>query len=97
MALVILAPVMLAVAIGIVLTMGRPIFFSQERAGFRGRPFTSGSSAPCRSPTFTAVRNLTLVGACKPLPASRSADSLSSSGGRASRSFLSYWPFSVVR
>ena len=39
-ALVILAPVMLAVAIGIVLTMGRPIFFSQERAGFRGRPFT---------------------------------------------------------
>ena len=39
-ALVLLAPVMLAVAIGIVVTMGRPIFFSQERAGFQGRPFT---------------------------------------------------------
>ena len=40
LALIVLAPVMLAVAIGISVTMGRPIFFSQERAGFQGRPFT---------------------------------------------------------
>jgi sugar transferase EpsL len=38
--LTVLAPLILAVAIGIRVTMGRPILFRQERAGRGGRPFT---------------------------------------------------------
>jgi exopolysaccharide biosynthesis polyprenyl glycosylphosphotransferase len=37
--LVVLAPLFLAVSIAILVTMGRPIFFSQERAGLFGRTF----------------------------------------------------------
>ncbi|MFN0253187.1 MAG: sugar transferase [Kofleriaceae bacterium] len=37
--LVVLAPLLLAVSIAILVTMGRPIFFSQERAGLFGRTF----------------------------------------------------------
>jgi sugar transferase EpsL len=39
-ALVILGPVMLALAAAIRVTMGGPILYRQERAGCRGRPFT---------------------------------------------------------
>jgi exopolysaccharide biosynthesis polyprenyl glycosylphosphotransferase len=37
--LVLLSPLLLVVALSILLTMGRPILFIQERAGRRGRPF----------------------------------------------------------
>jgi exopolysaccharide biosynthesis polyprenyl glycosylphosphotransferase len=37
--LVVLAPVFLVTALAILVTMGRPVFFSQGRAGLRGRPF----------------------------------------------------------
>jgi exopolysaccharide biosynthesis polyprenyl glycosylphosphotransferase len=36
---VLLAPLLLLVSVTIVLTMGRPIFYRQPRAGLRGRPF----------------------------------------------------------
>jgi sugar transferase EpsL len=39
-ALTVLSPLMLAVAIGILVTMGVPILYRQERAGRWGRPFT---------------------------------------------------------
>ncbi len=38
-ALVVLAPLMLAVALAILVTMGPPVFFTQERAGLFGRRF----------------------------------------------------------
>lgn len=38
--LVLTAPLMLAAAAMIYLTMGRPVLFRQIRAGYRGRPFT---------------------------------------------------------
>jgi sugar transferase EpsL len=38
--LLILSPVLLAVAIVLRFSMGRPILFSQQRAGLDGRPFT---------------------------------------------------------
>ncbi|MFO0889779.1 MAG: sugar transferase [Isosphaeraceae bacterium] len=38
-ALLLLAPVMAAVAVAIFLEMGRPVFFRQVRPGFRARPF----------------------------------------------------------
>ncbi len=38
--LVAVAPVLGIVALGVRATMGRPVLFRQERAGFRGRPFT---------------------------------------------------------
>lgn len=38
--LVLLAPIALAMAVLIWLTMGRPILFKQSRAGYRGKPFT---------------------------------------------------------
>ncbi len=37
--LVLVSPLFLLVALGILITMGRPIFFSQERAGLFGRSF----------------------------------------------------------
>jgi sugar transferase EpsL len=37
--LIVLAPVMVGVAIGVRITMGRPIFFKQERVGRHGRRF----------------------------------------------------------
>jgi len=40
LALVVLAPVMLVVAIGIRVSLGSPIFFKQERGGRHGRRFT---------------------------------------------------------
>jgi len=38
--LVLLAPVMLGVSLLIFLTMGRPVFFCQTRAGYKGKLFT---------------------------------------------------------
>lgn len=38
--LVVLSPVLLAVAGGVVAAMGRPVFFRQDRPGRHGRPFT---------------------------------------------------------
>ena len=38
-ALLLLSPVMLLVAVTILITMGRPILFSQDRVGYRGRHF----------------------------------------------------------
>jgi sugar transferase EpsL len=38
-ALLLLAPVMAAVAAAVLLLMGRPVFFRQVRPGFRARPF----------------------------------------------------------
>lgn len=37
--LVLLSPIFVATTLAILLSMGRPIFYSQERAGLRGRPF----------------------------------------------------------
>jgi sugar transferase EpsL len=39
-ALVLLSPLLAWIAIAILVTMGRPIFFRQERPGLHGRPFT---------------------------------------------------------
>lgn len=39
LALVLLAPVLAGLALAIWLSMGRPVFFRQERPGFQGRPF----------------------------------------------------------
>jgi len=38
--IILLAPVMLAVALLVLLTMGRPVLFRQQRPGLRGKPFT---------------------------------------------------------
>lgn len=38
-ALVLLAPLMIGLAICILVFIGRPIFFKQQRPGYRGRPF----------------------------------------------------------
>lgn len=38
-ALIVLAPVLLVISAAIALLMGRPVLFTQERIGFRGRPF----------------------------------------------------------
>jgi lipopolysaccharide/colanic/teichoic acid biosynthesis glycosyltransferase len=38
--LVVLAPVALVVALGVLLALGRPVLFSQVRPGLDGRPFT---------------------------------------------------------
>ena len=38
--LIVLAPLMLAVALSILILEGRPVFFFQERSGRKGRPFT---------------------------------------------------------
>lgn len=37
--LVLLAPLLLVVALLVMLTMGRPVLYAQDRAGYRGRPF----------------------------------------------------------
>ena len=37
--LVLLAPLLLIASLAILVTMGRPVFYRQDRAGFRGRPF----------------------------------------------------------
>jgi exopolysaccharide biosynthesis polyprenyl glycosylphosphotransferase len=39
-ALVLLAPLLVAIAIGILIDSGRPVFFRQRRAGIEGEPFT---------------------------------------------------------
>jgi exopolysaccharide biosynthesis polyprenyl glycosylphosphotransferase len=39
-ALVLLAPLLVAIAIGILVDSGRPVFFRQRRAGIEGEPFT---------------------------------------------------------
>ncbi len=37
--LLVLSPLLVVTSLAILITMGRPIFYSQVRAGFRGRPF----------------------------------------------------------
>ena len=37
--LVLVSPILIGAAVAILVTDGRPVFFSQERAGYRGRPF----------------------------------------------------------
>lgn len=39
LALVVLAPLLAALALAVWLSLGRPVFFRQERPGFQGRPF----------------------------------------------------------
>ncbi|WP_254909872.1 sugar transferase [Micromonospora sp. NBS 11-29] len=39
-ALLVAAPIMAAVAVAVLLTMGRPVIFRQQRIGWRGREFT---------------------------------------------------------
>ncbi|HEX6376795.1 MAG TPA: sugar transferase [Allosphingosinicella sp.] len=39
LALLVLAPVMAAVAVAVAVALGRPVLFRQERAGLHGRPF----------------------------------------------------------
>jgi lipopolysaccharide/colanic/teichoic acid biosynthesis glycosyltransferase len=38
-ALILLSPVLLVVALAILVSMGRPVFFRQQRPGYKGRPF----------------------------------------------------------
>jgi sugar transferase EpsL len=38
--IILFAPVMLVVALLVLLTMGRPVLFRQQRPGLRGKPFT---------------------------------------------------------
>jgi lipopolysaccharide/colanic/teichoic acid biosynthesis glycosyltransferase len=66
--LVVLSPVMAAVALVVRFSLGRPIFFRQERPGLHGRPFmivkfrTMRQAEPDGEPTSDAER-LVLVGA----------------------------------
>src|SRR2546430_15457882 len=47
-ALLVLSPLMLAVAIGVRVSMGRPVLFRHRRAGYRGRPLTLLKFRPMR-------------------------------------------------
>lgn len=40
LALLLLSPVLIAIALVVALTMGRPVLFRQQRAGLHGQPFT---------------------------------------------------------
>ena len=39
-AIVVLSPVFVAIAVAVRASLGRPVLFRQERAGLHGRPFT---------------------------------------------------------
>jgi len=51
LALVVLSPVLAWAALGVVVTMGRPILFRQVRPGLRGEPFTIVKFRTMRAPT----------------------------------------------
>ena len=38
--IILVAPVLLVVSLLVLLTMGRPVLFRQQRPGLRGKPFT---------------------------------------------------------
>lgn len=67
-ALVALAPVMAVVALFVLLSLGRPILFAQQRAGLNGVPFTLRKFRTMRHTTDTAgrllpdARRLTAIG-----------------------------------
>src|SRR5262245_46250550 len=48
--LLLLFPVLAAAAIAVFVTMGRPVFFCQERAGLRGKPFRMYKLRTMRAP-----------------------------------------------
>ncbi len=61
-ALVVLSPLVVAVALTILLTLGRPVLFRQQRPGLGGRPFTlykfrtMRPATPGEGPTTDATR-----------------------------------------
>jgi lipopolysaccharide/colanic/teichoic acid biosynthesis glycosyltransferase len=55
LALVLLSPVLLAVALAVGLTMGSPVLFRQQRPGLGGRPFGLVKFRTMRSPRADAV------------------------------------------
>jgi sugar transferase EpsL len=59
MALILLSPLLAWIAIAILMTMGRPIFFRQERPGLHGRPFTILKFRSMRAPHADEVWYLT--------------------------------------
>ncbi len=62
LALAALSPVMVVVAVCIVATMGTPVLFRQERAGFGGRPFSIYKFRTMRTGEGTDEERLTRVG-----------------------------------
>ena len=58
-ALIVLSPLLVWIAIAILVTMGRPILFRQERPGLRGRPFTILKFRSMRAPRPDEVWYLT--------------------------------------
>lgn len=58
-ALILLSPVLAWIAIAILITMGRPIFFRQERPGLHGRAFTILKFRSMRAPRAGEVWYLT--------------------------------------
>jgi lipopolysaccharide/colanic/teichoic acid biosynthesis glycosyltransferase len=78
--LLVASPVMLAVAVAVRVTMGSPVFFRQERAGWHGRPFAILKFRTLRSETVAPDgRHLSSVERLTPLGSflrSRSLDEL---------------------
>lgn len=58
-ALVVLSPVLLAVAIVVRVSLGKPVIFRQQRPGLGGRPFTIYKFRTMREPRADEVRYLT--------------------------------------
>jgi sugar transferase EpsL len=58
-ALILLSPLLASIAIAILITMGRPILFRQERPGLHGRPFTILKFRSMRTPRAGEVWYLT--------------------------------------
>jgi sugar transferase EpsL len=57
--LIVLAPLLIIVSIAIVITMGRPIFFTQVRTGYQGKPFKIIKFRTMRPPQDNEERYLT--------------------------------------
>lgn len=62
-ALLILSPVLMAVAVAIRVTMGRPVLFRQQRPGLDGRPFMLVKFRTMRDGPGTDADRLTRLGA----------------------------------
>jgi lipopolysaccharide/colanic/teichoic acid biosynthesis glycosyltransferase len=60
--LTILTPVLLAIAVGIAVCDGRPVFFRQERIGYRGRPFLIWKFRTMRNGEHASGRQVTVAG-----------------------------------
>ncbi|MGB5757347.1 MAG: sugar transferase [Acidimicrobiales bacterium] len=60
--LIVLSPVLAAIALVVVATMGRPILFRQERPGLHGRPFTLAKFRTMRNGEASDADRLTSVG-----------------------------------